>query len=68
MTRCELHKKLLTVLSDLYLLQSVLEHAVRSGVPPDARHVVQLNAIAKQIASILAKLDEPDDTYWSESA
>ena len=68
MTKYELRKQLLSVLADLYLLQSMLEHAVRAGVPPDAQHVVQLHSVAKQIASILAKLDTPSDTALPETA
>ena len=68
MTKYELRKQLLSVLADLYLLQSMLEHAVRAGVPPDAQHVVQLHCVAKQIASILAKLDSPSDTSLPETA
>ena len=68
MTHHELHKQLLTILADLYAIQHMLEHAVRAGVPPDAQHVVQLDAIAKLVCSILAKLDEMEPTVLEESA
>ena len=67
MTKYELRKQLLTVLENLYLLQNMLEHAVRAGVPPDTQHVVQLHSVAKQIASILAKLDTLSDTVRTET-
>jgi hypothetical protein len=41
---------------------------VRTGVPPDAQHVVQLHTIAKRICSILTKLDELEPTALEESA
>ena len=68
MTRYELRKLLLTILADLYALQHMLEHAVRTGVPPDPQHVVYLNTIAKRICSILSKLDELEPTALEESA
>jgi len=68
MTYHELRKQLLTILTDLYAIQHMLEHAVRAGVPPDAQHVVYLNTIAKRICSILAKLDELEPTVLEESA
>ena len=68
MTHHELRKQLLTILADLYALQHILEHAVRAGVPPDIRHVVQLDATAKLICSILAKLDEQESHALEESA
>jgi len=68
MTRLELRQKLTTILADLYAVEHILEHAVRAGVPPDARHVVQLDAIAKRVCSILAKLDELETDTLQESA
>ena len=68
MTYHELRKQLLTILADLYALQHILEHAVRTGVPPDAQHVVQLHTIAKRVCSILTKLDELEPTALEESA
>ena len=62
MTKHELRQKLLTAVAELYRLQSVLEHAVRVGVPPDASHVVQLDTVAKLLCGVLVKLNvsEPD--------
>jgi hypothetical protein len=57
MTRLELRKQLEIVLADLYAIEHMLEHAIRAGVPPDTRHLVQLDAMAKLVHSILAKLD-----------
>jgi len=68
MTHHELRKQLLTILADLYAIEHMLEHAVRAGVPPDIRHVVQLDATAKLICSILAKLDEQESHALEESA
>ena len=68
MTYHELRKQLLTILADLYALQHMLEHAVRTGVPPDPQHVVYLNSTAKRICSILTKLDELEPTALEESA
>ena len=68
MTHHELRKQLLTILTDLYAIEHMLEHAVRAGVPPDIRHVVQLDATAKLICSILAKLDEQESHALEESA
>jgi len=68
MTYHELRKQLLTILADLYAIQHILEHAVRAGIPPDAQHVVYLNSVAKQLCSILAKLDEMEPTVLEESA
>jgi hypothetical protein len=68
MTRYELRKQLAIVLADLYTIQHMLEHAVRAGVPPDIRHVVQLDATAKLVRSILLKLDERGPATWEESA
>jgi len=69
MTHHELRKQLVTILADLYAVQHMLEHAVRAGVPPDARHVVRLDLIAKQLCNILVKLDEqePDATNVVQS-
>ena len=68
MTHHELRKQLLTILADLYAIQHMLEHAVRAGVPPNAKHVVQLDAVAKQLCSILAKLNEMEPDTLQESA
>jgi hypothetical protein len=68
MTRYELRKQLAIVLADLYTIQHMLEHAVRAGVPPDTRHVVQLDATAKLVRSILLKLDEQGPATREESA
>jgi len=68
MTQQELRKQLVTVLADLYAVQHMLEHAVRAGVPPDIRQVVQLDTTAKRICSILAKLDERESHALEESA
>jgi hypothetical protein len=68
MTRHELRNQLVVILADLYATQHMLEHAVRAGVPPDIRHVVQLDLVAKQLCSILAKLDEQEPTVLEESA
>jgi len=68
MTYHELRKQLVVILADLYTVQHMLEYAVRAGVPPDAQHVVQLNATAKRIRSILAKLDKLEPISLEESA
>jgi hypothetical protein len=68
MTRHELRNQLTAILADLYAIQHMLEHAVRAGVPPDIRYVVQLDTTAKRICSILAKLDEREPTVLEESA
>jgi hypothetical protein len=68
MTKHELRQKLTAAIADMYLLEVVLDHAVRAGVPPDATHVVQLDTIAKQLCSILVKLDEREPTVLEESA
>ena len=62
MTKHELRQKLLTAITELYQLQSVLEYAVRVGVPLEANHVVQLDAVAKLLCGVLVKLNvsEPD--------
>jgi len=63
----ELRQKLLTAITELYQLQSVLEHAVRTGVPPDANHVVKLDTTAKLLCSILVKLNEQEPDVSQES-
>jgi len=68
MTHHELRKQLLTILADLYAVAHILEHAVRAGVPPDIRHVVQLDTTAKLLCSVLAKLDELEPRALEESA
>ncbi len=67
MTQHELRQKLATVLADLCLIQHMLEHAVRAGVPPDMRYVVQLDATKKLVRSILLKLDDREPTTLEES-
>ena len=57
MTKHELRQKLATAVADLYLLQVMLEHALRAGVPPDANQVVKLDATTKLLCNLLAKLD-----------
>jgi len=68
MTRYELRRQLITILTDLCTVVHMLEHTVRSGVPPDAQHVVQLHTTVKLVCSILAKLDELEPTVLEESA
>jgi len=68
MTRYELHQKLTQILTDLHLIQNMLEQAIRASVPPDIQSVVQLVTIAKLVCSILAKLDELEPTALEESA
>ena len=64
----ELRQKLLTAVAELYQLQTMLEHAVRAGVPPDANHVVQLDAVTKLLCGILKKLDTAGLDRLQESA
>jgi hypothetical protein len=68
MTHHELRKQLLTILADLYAIQHMLEHAVRAGVPPDIRYVVQLNTAAKLVHNTLLKLDKLESRTLEESA
>jgi hypothetical protein len=67
-TKHELRQKLLNAVAELYQLQTVLEHAIRAGVPPDAYHVVQLDAVAKQLCDVLKRLDTSEADRLQESA
>jgi hypothetical protein len=68
MTKEELKQKLTIAISELYHLQIVLEYAIRTGVPPDTMHWVQLNTVTKQLCSILTKLDMLEPDALQESA
>jgi hypothetical protein len=62
MTKRELKRELTIATADLYLVQAMLERAICADVPPDVKCVIELDAIAKLLQSILAKIDtlEPD--------